>query len=244
MWQDFLRPRLSMLSLIVAAVALTACTDSRTATSPGELFHCVSDGDCLSGWTCQCGYCQEPAAPQFNCGVTAGDTADDATLTGDASTDSDVASGSDAATSEVTTDVNDGDVANGDTGGPPVGTQIGICNQAVSSDVIFVACNLADWTGCSAGFGCYYGPAIKQTLCKKHTSVTEGTACDPCSLTECGLSTDNHPLICDAVDKICRRTCDLTKPVKPGQCPSGQQCYQLVDDKNVPYPSSGGVCAP
>ncbi len=236
--QKILVPMVALLALV-----FSGCSDGRTATTPGELFHCVSDGDCLSGWTCQCGYCQQPGAVQFNCGVSAGDTADDATLMGDA-TDNDTAIGTDATGVDTTVDVGGTDATTTDTSVPPVGTPIGVCNQAVSSDVVFAACNLTDWTGCAAGFGCYYGPAIKQTLCKKHSALTEGTKCDPCNLTECGLAADNHTLICDAVDKICRRTCDLTKPIKTGQCPSGEQCYQLVDDKNVPYPSTGGICAP
>lgn len=202
---------------LVMCLAPSACMDSRNATTPGQLYHCTTDTDCLSGWACHCGYCQQPGIEQYGCSATGNDTSEDGTIVADTS---------------------------GDTGGPPVGTSLGICNQEVSTDVIFTTCNLASWSGCDSGYGCYYGPAIKQTLCKPHSSFAEGAACDPCNLTECGLTAAGEPLICDAVDKICRPTCDATVPVKSGQCPTAQQCYQLVDDQNVPYPSTGGICAP
>lgn len=243
-------PRLNTMTRLLAflgfalALGLAGCTDGRTATTPGELYHCVGDNDCLSGWTCQCGYCQQPGATQFTCGVDADVTGGDATISGD----SDAGGGSDDVAaadtgSDASTDVAGTDATSGDTGNPPVGTPIGICNQAVSSDVVFKACNLTTWAGCDAGLGCYYGPALQQTLCKPHGAMAEGTTCDPCNLTECGETPDGHKLICDYVDKVCRRTCDATTPVKPGQCPTGEQCYQLVDGNNKPYPSSGGICA-
>ncbi len=233
--------------LVLFALSLAACTDGRNATTPGELFHCSADSDCLSGWSCECGYCQQPGTRQFACGVSADDASGDATVSGDTTSDDSLAGdtiGTDATTADTGADIAGTDASTTDTGTPPVGTPIGVCNQSVSSDVVFAACNLATWSGCAADYGCYYGPSIKQTLCKKHTALAENAVCDPCNLTECGLAADSHPMICDAVDKICRRTCDATVPVKAGQCPSGQQCYQLVDSKNVPYPSTGGVCAP
>ncbi len=252
MRQNSIRFSGSVLAACGLVLAFFGCTDGRNATTPGELYHCDSSADCLSGWACECGYCQQPGVTQFACGVTAGDTTGDGSLSSDTG-DSAVgdATGSDAepgdtAGTDATADSGATD-ATGDTGGPPVGTPLGICNQAVSSDVVFAACNLTDWTGCAAGFGCYYGPAIKQTLCKKHASLAEGATCDPCNLTECGLAADSHVLICDAPTKTCRRTCDATvvgTGVKPGQCPAAQQCYQLVDANNVPYPSQGGICAP
>ncbi len=236
------RFQLLAIALFGAALLLGGCQDGRNATTPGELYHCASDGDCLSGWSCQCGYCQQTGvAQQYPCGVVGADTTGDGSLSGDsadASTGSDSAS-TDAGSTDAGSDAIDPP--------PPVGTPLGICNQAVSSDVVFANCNLSDWTGCASGYGCYYGPAIKKTLCKKHTSFAENAACDPCNLTECGVASDSHVLICDAVDKICRRTCDATivgTGVKPGQCPTGQKCYQLVDSNNVAYPSQGGICAP
>lgn len=236
------RTLVPLLAALAAVLALAGCTDGRTATTRGELYHCESGNDCLVGWSCQCGYCQEPGAQQFTCGVTAGDTSDDASLTGDSQVGDDASTG-DVAADSGATDSTSGTDATSDTGAPPVGTLIGVCNQTVSSDAVFKSCNLSDWTGCDAGYGCYYGPAIKQTLCKKHTALGEGATCDPCNLTECGLAADKHPLICDYVDKACRRTCDATVPVKAGQCPAGEQCYQLVDSNNVPYPTTGGICA-
>ena len=253
-------PRFHNLVLLVcvslAAIALSACTDARDAKTPGELFHCATDGDCLAGWTCQCGYCQTVGVQQFPCGMAPGDASDDASLSDDSNTNDSGGADSLVGDASGSDDSHTSDSGGADSGGdggstdamtnelPPSGTMIGVCNQSVSADVVFAACNLANWSGCSAGYGCYYGPAIKQTLCKKHTSFSEGLACDPCNLTECGLASDNHPLICDAVDSVCRRTCDATVPLKTGQCPTGQQCYQLIDDKKVPYPSTGGICAP
>ena len=230
------------------AIALGACTDNRNAVTPGELFHCTTDSDCLSGWTGQCGYCQQPGIQQFTCGVSAGDVSDDATLSddsanGDANNDTDANNG-DTAGSDGNGDTTGGTDAASDTGGPPVGTPIGVCNQSVSSDVIFTTCNLATWSGCDPGYGCYYGPAIKQTLCKKHATVGEGVTCDPCNLTDCGIAADSHVLICDLPTKVCRRTCDATVPLKPNQCPAGEQCYQLTDASGGLYPSTGGICAP
>lgn len=242
--QISIRQRFLVLLTLSLAMAVPACTDDRNAVTPGELFHCGADNDCLSGWTCQCGYCQQPGIPQFACGVSAGDTTEDANIGADTSVDDAAADamGSDALGTDASTDA--ATDSSNDTGGPPVGTPIGVCNQSVSSDVVFTSCNLATWTGCDAGFGCYYGPAIKQTLCKKHSTLGEGAVCDPCNLTDCGLASDNHVLICDLPTKACHRTCDATVPLKPNQCPTGEQCYQLTDDKNVPYPSTGGICAP
>jgi hypothetical protein len=234
-------PVLSLLAAIGLALALGACTDTRNATTPGELFHCASSADCLNGWACHCGYCQQPEFEQLACGVTDDDVSSDAVISLDTATGLD---GSDTASQDAGSDGVDLDGIDVVSVDVAAGTPIGVCNQGVSSDVIFASCNLDTWQGCPAGYGCYYAPALKQTLCKPHATMVEAAKCDPCQLTECGAAADAQPLICDSVDKICRRTCDATVPVKAGQCPSGEQCYQLVDDKNVKYPSTGGICAP
>lgn len=243
---------------LLVAVALAACTDARTATTPGELYHCSGDGDCLSGWSCVCGYCQQPGALEYVCTATSADVADDASLldaevvvaAADSGGDggpadgggSETVAGADAASDGANDTAVDSDAAS-DSGTLPAGTPIGICGQTIGTDTLPGPCGLDDWTQCPAGYGCYYGPAIKQSLCKQHGSLGENAACVACNLSECGLASDKRPLLCDAILQQCLRSCNCQN-VKKLPCPSGQTCYCLTESATVKFPNGAGICAP
>lgn len=228
-----------MLALLVLA---NGCTDDRNATTPGTLYHCSTDGDCLSGWTCQCGYCQQPGAQQYVCGIGAdadagsgdvgvGDSGTSDSASGDLENSDSVDSGSSDTTEDVK--VSDSFV---------VGQPTGNCNNVVTSDMTPAGCNLNTWNKCPSNQGCYYAPAGEQKYCQAHDNTTENSACDPCKLSQCGLSADQKPLICDFVDKKCYRTCDWT--TTPNPCPQGQQCFKLTDGAGKIFPENAGICAP
>lgn len=195
-----------------------ACTDDRNATTSGELFHCTTGADCLTGWSCICGYCQQPGQQQLAC-----------TIDADAS-NGDVQAATDTATA--------------DSGALDPNASLGICGQKVGTDVVPGPCNLTDWTGCpDSSYACYYAPAFQQSICKKHATVAENAACEPCNLAECGSASGGRPLICDVVDKKCYRTCNWEN-LNAFPCPTAWTCYKLTDANNVPYPNGAGICAP
>ena len=220
-----------------------ACTDDRNATTHGELFHCSTGADCLTGWSCICGYCQEPGAIQLACTIDSDASGGDAQLGTDTSAD-DSSSGTDATVDTSTPDVGPTDTTTADSGALDPNANLGICGQKVGTDVVAGPCNLTDWSGCpDSSYACYYAPAFQQSICKKHAAIAENAACEPCNLSECGGAADGRPLICDVVDKKCYRTCNWQN-LNAFPCPSGFKCYKLTDASNVEYPNGAGICAP
>lgn len=248
-----IQARILLSCASVLALSLAGCTDDRNATTRGELFHCSSGADCLEGWSCQCGYCQEPGVVQLACGVqtdanggdgqiSGGDATTDDSGLGD-STNADVA-GDTPSVDTQSTDTLTPDAAPSDAGALTPDASLGICGQTVSSDVVAGPCDLVDWSGCpDTSYACYYAPALQTSICKKHATFAENGACEPCNLSECGEATGGRKLICDAVDKKCYRTCNWQQ-LNAFPCPSGWTCYKLTDNQQKVYPDGAGICAP
>ena len=212
-------PGSAALFLALAGFAL-GCGAQRSANDPTELYACSGPADCLAGRACLCHYCQDPAAPRLTCAADAEPSPD---VAADAAHGPDAAPGADAKDSQSTPDVAAADSATLDAYSGP--------------------CDLSTWKPCSAGYGCYFTPATQAKTCQFHGNLGEGAACDPAKPEACGRSAaDDRPLICDAVDKKCYRTCVCSKPADL-PCPSKMVCYCLKDGAN-PWPDSAGICAP
>jgi len=112
-----------------------------------------------------------------------------------------------------------------------------------ASDTGSGPCNLSTWQPCEPGQGCYYAPATQAKSCQIHGNLGEGSTCDPALPQACGTSAaDGRPLICDAIDKKCYRTCVCDKPGDLA-CPGAMVCYCLKDGTK-PWPDGAGICAP
>lgn len=198
---------------LCALVTAAGCTNA-DAEAKGAYFSCGKPSDCLSGYSCVCGYCVRGTPPADLCPADGMDASDseDSGASSDTSAKTDAEPGSDV---EPTPDGND-----------------------ASSP-----CNLISWQGCEPGKGCFYlqgQPTCKthgnvgyQNSCNPLSTTPQ------CGKAEVAGQPAN--LLCDVVDKKCYPTCDCDASQT---CTNGMTCYCLTDAGGGNLPGGAGICAP
>ncbi|MCO4763505.1 MAG: hypothetical protein KC502_18455 [Myxococcales bacterium] len=148
------------------------------------------------------------------------------------------ATGAVACLTDAGADVTVADAGKTDTGTPDAGTPD--TGPTDAGGPVPTKCNVADWSGCPAGQGCYWDDTVDQTLCMASGSGALNATCDPFKLNDCGQGTGGAPLICDFTDAKCYHLCNTDSP----SCPTAATCYGLEDQDKKPLPNSAGVCVP
>lgn len=229
--------RSAVCAVVLAIVAcLGACGDGKSADSPGVVYGCSSQADCLDGYTCTaCHLCQKAGEAMICPDASAQDASTkDAVDSGSADSggadSGDTADASDAPDSTVLPD-----------------TTVDVAKDVppdAGPDALPATCDLVDWTPCPAGFGCYYTSASKTKACLAHGNLGLKAACDPAQY-QCGVATLDgkaRPLRCDVVDSKCYPTCDCQQPARL-PCSTGDTCFCLQGADGQNLPDGAGICA-
>ncbi len=226
---------LGLAWLVSMSLALAAgCSTDRVVDGDSERFACFNNSDCVTNYSCFCGFCQPLGGPQ-RCLTDVGPAADagkaDSGATDSGATDS-------GATDSGTTDSGTTDTGTTDTGTTDTGTT-DTGTTDTGSGVTPADCDPVDWSGCPAGQGCYWNDAISKTVCQAHGALGQNASCDPSALSSCGKSASGAPLLCDGVDQKCYPLCRAGSST----CPAGETCYALQDADKKPWPKQTGICA-
>ena len=139
------------------------CSTGREVTGAGERFACTSSSACASGYSCFCGFCQ-PSGGQVSCLTDAGPV--------------------DGGADTLAPDTGAPDTGTTDTGTTDTGTI-----DAGPVDAGSGPCNVADWTGCATGQGCYWNDTSGKAECLSHGTKDLNASCDAGTLNDCGRTT-------------------------------------------------------
>ncbi len=210
------------LWLFALALGIGGCGADRDPREAGTYFACSADADCLSGYSCLCGWCQVVGATPVGCSASDAAGGQDSVSDGSAADAAD-ASGTDVADTADTADTSDTsdaqDVADtADTG---------------------AGCSPLTWSGCGTGQGCYFDEGTAASFCLGHGSLGAGETCKPdAPAPPCGKDKAGKPLLCDVIELKCQPLCKTSAP----DCPNSWKCYPL--GAKTPWADEAGFCAP